>query len=172
MSATTLARATPCASPASPAAPVRDRDGVSEGYTVQQVARLTGLSEHTLRYYERARLLDPVRRQDTSRHRRYSADDVARLRTLACLRAAGMPLAGMRRYFELLGQGASVAPLQQSMLTEQRGVIEGRIRELEAHLRYLDDKIAYWQAVGTGDTARAEEIVRRMTCHLRTPSTP
>ena len=47
MSATTFA----------PATPVPDRAG-REGYTVQQVARSTGLSEHTLRYYERARLLD------------------------------------------------------------------------------------------------------------------
>ncbi len=123
-------------------------------YTIQQAAGLTGLSEHTLRYYERARLLDPVRRQSSSRHRRYSAEDVARLRTLSCLRAAGMPLERMRRYFELLAQGASAAPLQHEMLVAQRAVLQERLRELEDHLRYLDRKIDYWQAVRDGGAAR------------------
>ena len=109
-----------------------------QGYTIRQATQLTGLSEHTLRYYERARLLGSVRRQRSSRHRRYSADDIARLQTLACLRAAGMPLDRMRRYFELVKQGAAAAPLQAAMLAEQRGVLRGRVLELEGHLRYLD----------------------------------
>ena len=132
-------------------------------YSIQQAARLTGLSEHTLRYYERARLLDPVRRQSSSRHRRYSADDVARLRTLACLRAAGMPLERMRRYFELLERGARAAPLQHELLVAQREVLQDRLRELEGHLRYLDRKIDYWQAVRDGDRARAAEIAARLS---------
>jgi DNA-binding transcriptional MerR regulator len=139
-----------------------------QGYTVRQAAQLTGLSEHTLRYYERARLLGSVRRQRSSRHRRYSADDIARLQTLACLRAAGMPLDRMRRYFELVKQGAAAAPLQVAMLAEQRGVLRGRVRDLESHLRYLEDKIAYWKAVEIGDTEQMAEIVRRISCHLRT----
>ena len=60
-----------------------------DGLTVQETAERTGLSEHTLRYYERAGLLRGVRRDDSSGHRRYSPEDVARISTLACLRATG-----------------------------------------------------------------------------------
>jgi DNA-binding transcriptional MerR regulator len=141
-----------------PARPSADRE-----FTVAEAAGLTGLSEHTLRYYERARLLEPVRRQSSSRHRRYSPDDVARLRTLACLRAAGMPLERMRRYFELIGQGARAAPLQLEMLGAQREVLQERLRDLEGHLRYLDAKIDYWQAVQDGDQARAAEVAARLS---------
>ena len=79
-----------------------------------RIHRAAGVGDHrarraTLRYYERAGLLQPVRRQDSSRHRRYSADDIGRLQTLACLRAAGMPLDQMRRYFELIEQGDAAA---------------------------------------------------------------
>jgi DNA-binding transcriptional MerR regulator len=145
--------------------------GPAGAYTIRQAADMTGLSEHTLRYYERARLLGSVRRERSSRHRRYSTDDIARLRTLACLRAAGMPLDRMRRYFELATRGASAAPQQRALLTEQRGVLQERLLELQSHLRYLDDKIAYWEAVGAGDTERAAEILQRITCHLQTMST-
>ncbi len=138
-----------------------------QGYTVQQAARMTGLGEHTLRYYERAGLLQPVRRQATSRHRRYTADDIGRLRTLACLRAAGMPMDQMRRYFELVGQGATAAPLQHAMLANQRKVLEKRLGALRRHIEYLDRKIAYWQAVEAGDTARAAAIAERYFHSLR-----
>jgi MerR-like DNA binding protein len=49
---------------------------LEEAFTVQQAAQLTGLSEHTLRYYERVGLLPPVRRQDSSRHE--GAAEIAR----------------------------------------------------------------------------------------------
>jgi DNA-binding transcriptional MerR regulator len=128
---------------------------------------MTGLSEHTLRYYERARLLQPVRRQDSSRHRRYSAEDIARLQTLACLRAAGMPLDQMRRYFELIAQGERAAPLQHAMLVAQRRVLEDRMRELEGHIAYLDRKIEYWSALQVGDRRRAAEIVEEVLCRVK-----
>lgn len=144
----------PASTPGVPA-PVRE-------YTIGEATELSGLSEHTLRYYERAGLLDPIRRQSSSRHRRYAAVDVARLRTLACLRAAGMPLAQMHRYFELLAHGAAAAPLQLEMLVAQREVLEARRRELDDHARYLDGKVAYWEAVQAGDQAGAAHIASRL----------
>src|SRR6476620_5074396 len=86
-------------------------------YTVQQAAALTGLSEHTLRYYERIGLITPVLRQESSGHRRYGPADLARLDTLACLRATGMPIDQMRRYFELRATGAAGANAQQALLS-------------------------------------------------------
>jgi DNA-binding transcriptional MerR regulator len=73
-----------------------------------------------------------------------------------------MPLAQMRRYFELLGQGAAAAPLQLEMLVAQREVLEARRRELDDHARYLDGKVAYWQAIQAGDHASAAQIASRL----------
>jgi DNA-binding transcriptional MerR regulator len=175
VTAPTRRRQVPAADPISRQAPPADPSScqplpakpADPGYTVQQASEITGLSEHTLRYYERAGLLQPVRRQESSRHRRYSADDVARLSTLACLRASGMPLDLMRRYFELVAQGASAAPLQHKLLADQRTVLEERMTGLRAHLDYLDRKIAYWQAVEAGDTDRATAIAERFFHSLR-----
>ena len=55
-------------------------------------------------------------------------------------------MAQMRRYFELLAHGAAAAPLQLEMLVAQREVLQARRREYD-HLRYLDGKVAYWQAI-------------------------
>jgi hypothetical protein len=75
--------------PAAAGPPSRTAWSLLDNYTVQQAAALTGLSEHTLRYYEKIGLIQPVPRQQSSGHRRYRASDMIKLETLACLRAAG-----------------------------------------------------------------------------------
>jgi DNA-binding transcriptional MerR regulator len=82
---------------------------------VQQAAALTGLSEHTLRCYERIGLIKPVPRQESSGHRRYGPDDLIKLETLACLRATGMTIDQMRGYFELGSVGGGSAALISKM---------------------------------------------------------
>jgi MerR family transcriptional regulator, aldehyde-responsive regulator len=69
----------------------------------------------------------------------------------------------MRRYFELLALGAAAAPLQLELLVAQREVLQLRRRELDDHLRYLDGKVAYWQAVQGGDHATAAQIASRLS---------
>jgi MerR family transcriptional regulator, aldehyde-responsive regulator len=129
-----------------------------DGFTVQETAERTGLSEHTLRYYERAGLLTAVRRDGSSGHRRYSAEDVARGRTLACLRATGMPLDQMRRYFTLTARGRSAALELRALLEEQEGALEERMQALQRHLDYVRRKIDYWKALEAGKDAVARRI--------------
>lgn len=124
--------------------------------TVQQTAERTGLSEHTLRYYERAGLLDPIRRHDSSRHRRYSTADLARIQTLACLRATGMPLDQMRRYFDLAAEGSSAAPELIALLEDQQVALQERLEQLQRYVTYVKHKIAYWHAVETHDDEAAD----------------
>jgi MerR family transcriptional regulator, copper efflux regulator len=63
--------------------------------TIQAVARRSGLSEPTLRYYEEVGLIGPVARDPSSRHRRYREEDVDTLQALACLRAMGVGIQEM-----------------------------------------------------------------------------
>ena len=68
--------------------------------TIQQVATLTGLSVHTLRYYERNGLLEPVNRA-TNGHRRYRTEDITRIEFLTRLRTTGMPIRQMQQFARL-----------------------------------------------------------------------
>ena len=139
-----------------------------DGFTVQETAEHTGLSEHTLRYYERAGLLSAVRRDGSSRHRRYSADDLARIRTLACLRATGMPLDQMRRYFTLAARGRSAAHELRALLEEQEGALEERMRAMRRYLDYVRRKIDYWKALEAGHQAAARRIADELASQART----
>jgi DNA-binding transcriptional MerR regulator len=140
---------------------------LEEAFTIQQAAQLTGLSEHTLRYYERVGLLPPVRRQDSSRHRRYSVADISIIETLACLRAAGLPLEQMRRYIGLMPQGRSAAGKQRELLEGHRAVLQERLRGMQWNLDYIQRKIAYWRAVEVRDDQGAAEIARELSRHIR-----
>ena len=75
--------------------------------TIAQVAEATGLSTHTLRYYERIGLLDSVQRRDNG-HRVFRAEDMTWLAFLLRLRDTGMPIAQMLQYAALRRQGDSL----------------------------------------------------------------
>ncbi len=145
----------------------RPPTGPAERYTVQQAAALTGLSEHTLRYYERIGLIQPVPRQESSGHRRYDREDLARLETLACLRATGMPIEQMRRYFELRSRGAGAAAEQQALLAAHLEELHRRMAELQAHMHYVERKIDYWRAVEAHDEQEATRIAHEVQALVR-----
>jgi DNA-binding transcriptional MerR regulator len=138
-----------------------------EMYTVQQAAALTGLSEHTLRYYERIGLIQPVPRLESSGHRRYGPADLAKLETLACLRATGMPIEQMRRYFELRAHGADAAAEEQALLAAHLRELHRRMDRLQAHIRYVEHKMAYWRAVEAQDEPEAARLARETQALVR-----
>lgn len=136
-------------------------------FTIQEVARRTGLSEPTLRYYERIGLIDAVPRDDSSRHRRYDQAALERIEALACLRSAGMRVTDMRRYLSLLELGDAAAGQQRELFAQQADRLAGEIGRLQLRLAYLQAKTEMWAARDCGDSAAEQvataEIVRIMT---------
>lgn len=142
----------------------RDKDTTTAThFTLQEVVLRSGLSEHTLRYYERIGLLDRVKRDDSSGHRRYTAEDVQNIETLACLRTTGMSIEDMRKYFALLKDGKAAADQQLALFEAQRKALEQELAKKHEHLRYLEHKVAFWKAVQSGDDARVKEIIEITT---------
>ena len=100
--------------------------------TIQQAASVTGLTVHTLRYYEQIGLIDPIHRKD-NKHRLYREKDIEWIEFLLKLRSTGLPIQKMLRYAELrrLGnQRESVAERKASF------VKIGIIRALCLHSRH------------------------------------
>lgn len=114
--------------------------------TIQQVAEATGLSVHTLRYYERIGLIHPINRADNT-HRRYSLDDVGWIEFLNKLRATGMSIQQMQRYAELQRQGDDTLPERVEMLRALKAEAEAHIDEVQEHLRLIHYKINFYQAM-------------------------
>jgi len=122
-------------------------------YTIAEAAQLTGLSAHTLRYYERAGLLVPPDR-GTNGHRRYSDTDLGMLRILTRLKTTGMSIAEMRRYAELCRIGPDSFDARRMMLEEHRQQVLDRIGALKTDLEHIETKIKFYAEGDTRDLAR------------------
>lgn len=119
-----------------------------ETFTVSETAARTGLSEHTLRYYERAGLLPHIGRHGSGRHRRYSAQDLRALEFLKRLRSTGMPVSEMQRYVALFLAGDESLLERVEMLQRHRERVREQIAALEAHLAVIDYKIENYTRLG------------------------
>ncbi|MFJ5309558.1 MerR family transcriptional regulator [Streptomyces sp. NPDC088350] len=112
--------------------------------TIAQVAERTGLSHDTLRYYEKAGLIERVGRS-TGNQRRYQAADLAWLEFLLRLRETGMSIADMQRFAALRAAGNVTVADRLAMLREHRAELADRIRALRRNAAVLDNKIDYYK---------------------------
>ncbi len=134
---------------------------VPRSYSIKEAAALTGLPATTLRYYEQVGVIAPVSRGASSGHRVYDEDDLDQLTAVSCLSATGMSLDDMRAYMANARRGAEAAAEQQSLLEQQQRHLAVEAERLVLRQRYVDLKIAYWQAVNDGDADRSDQIAGR-----------
>lgn len=126
-----------------------DLADIPESMMIVEVADLLDVSPHTLRYYERAGLVDVAR--DSNGHRVYDADAVRRLVFITRMRLSGMPMRDLQHYISLVDAGEHTVPERLDMLLEHRDTIRRRIRELALSLTATEYKIAtYGGSTGPG----------------------
>ncbi|MGI8512006.1 MAG: MerR family transcriptional regulator [Solirubrobacteraceae bacterium] len=113
-------------------------------HTISDAARLSGVSAHTLRYYERAGLLDPVDRA-TSGHRRYAEEDLDRIRFLMKLRSTGMPIREIRAYADLMRRGDDTHAERLALLERHREAVREHLAETARNLDLIDFKIDFYR---------------------------
>ncbi|MBW8870904.1 MAG: MerR family transcriptional regulator [Leifsonia sp.] len=117
--------------------------------SISDVAERTGLTTHTLRYYEREGLmLAPVERA-SSTHRRYTEADVTWVTFLTRLRSTAMPIATMREYVVLAREGEGTEAERLELLLLHRMAVMRQLEDMTASLAAIDYKIGlYRQQVG------------------------
>jgi DNA-binding transcriptional MerR regulator len=120
--------------------------------TIEQAAERTGLSAHTLRYYERIGLLDPVGRA-TSGHRRYVTKDLAWIEFLTRLRATGMPIRYMQEFAALRRQGDTTIARRRALLEAHQQMVQKHIEELQQNLEAISQKVEMY--------SKSEEVVEK-----------
>jgi DNA-binding transcriptional MerR regulator len=125
---------------------------MSKSLTIGQVAAATGVSAHTLRYYEQAGLLRAIGRT-VAGHRLYSSADLDWLQFVMRLKATGMPIASIKAFSELRAQGDSTYETRREMLARHREAVLVQIAELQTNLAAIVDKIA-WYETAAGNAAR------------------
>ena len=126
-----------------------------EGVSIAEAARHTGVSVHTLRYYERAGLVvTPVGRTATGR-RRYRKLDLDWIIICTRLRATGMPIKTIRHYAELVAAGPGNEKERLALLESHRAEVTEKLAELQQHLQLINHKIDVYQGrLAAGDADR------------------
>ncbi|EKE74430.1 MULTISPECIES: MerR family transcriptional regulator [Roseobacteraceae] len=107
---------------------------------ISELAKRTGLSAHTIRYYERIGLL-PFADRDAGGQRDYDEAILVWIGFLKRLKTTGMPIREMLLYAELRAQGDQTGPQRRKLLELHRERVREHLAELEASLLVLDTKI-------------------------------
>jgi len=123
--------------------------------TIAEAARRTGVSAHTLRYYERVGLVvTPVDRTSGGR-RRYQELDLKWILICTKLRATGMPIRGIRRYAELVVAGPGNEQERLALLAAHRAEVLAKMAEVQENLKAIDHKIEVYQgSIAAGEADR------------------
>lgn len=125
-------------------------------YTIGKISQKTGLTTHTLRYYEKEGLL-PFVQKNSAGIRVFSENDLGWLSMIECLKATGMPLKGIKQYIDWYQEGDTTLSKRLNMFKNQKIYLKQQIKELQKHLEKIDYKInLYQEAVKQGSLEKAE----------------
>ena len=118
--------------------------------TVKEVSEKYGLSQDTLRYYEKIGVIPPVTRTSGG-IRNYTEQDIGWVENAVCMRNAGLPVEVIAEYCRLFSMGDSTIGARLELLTEQRKKLIEQKEQLETEISRLDYKIGRYEiAVKTG----------------------
>jgi DNA-binding transcriptional MerR regulator len=111
-------------------------------YTIKQAAQQTGISEDTIRYYEKIALLPRAKRKDNG-HRVYNEEDIEALRLIACLKKTGLPLEEMRPFLTVsMDADPGEYPELVERVRSHRENIVSQIASLQQVVDFIDTKLA------------------------------
>ncbi len=115
---------------------------MSRQYTISELAQRTGLSIHTLRYYEKEGVLRRVERTAGGR-RLYSEASVGTVIGALCLKQAGLTLPQIKEFFDLTVQGTETQPQRLEILRAARRNLLEQQERIAGHLKFVDFAISY-----------------------------
>lgn len=118
-------------------------------YSIKEAAQLTGVSEHTLRFYEKEKLITNIKR-DSNGYRQYSDYDILWIQFLIKVRDTSMPLNDIQRYAELMAQGDTTILEREQILLKHRKNIVAQIEKFNSTITYIDQKLERYQRIKDG----------------------
>ena len=129
---------------------------------MKEVAQITGLSEHTLRFYEKQQLILNIKR-DSNNYRLYSDFDIQWIQFLTKGKSTNMPLKDIQKYAELMAKGNSTLAEREEMLLKHKQRIAEQISTLSDILIQIDNKLLRYQRIREGIGQKDLEIYNSLT---------
>ena len=115
--------------------------------TIAEAAEQTGLTAHTLRYYERDGLMRTPVHRSASGHRAYDEADLAWISLISKLRATGMPIRDVKQYASLVRAGSGNEAERLALLRAHRERVLRQLEEVRSHLGAIDYKIDLYEGL-------------------------
>ncbi|WP_261304282.1 MerR family transcriptional regulator [Paenibacillus andongensis] len=112
--------------------------------SIQAISNLTGITAHTLRYYEKNGLIHAIARGSNGR-RQYSVNDLAWIRFLVRLRTTGMSIKQMQQIADLRRQGSASTKERRVLLEAHKNKVAAQIERLQEHYEVINEKIEIYR---------------------------
>ena len=127
-------------------------------YTIGQVAKLTGLSISTIRYYDKEGLLNGINRK--SGIRSFNDKDLNTIRVIECLKNSGMLIKEIRDFMKLCEEGDSSLNERYNFFLDQEKKVQDQIKSLNQTVKLIKFKQWYYLKAISDNT---ESIVKNMS---------
>lgn len=120
-------------------------------YTIIEVAKQTGISPYTLRFWAKSGLFETFIDRDENGVKYFDKRAVERVMWIQCLRDTGMCLKDIKKYNRLIMQGITSAKERREMLLKQTSILEQQLITIQQGLKKLEHKISiYDEMIATG----------------------
>ncbi|WP_311221408.1 MULTISPECIES: MerR family transcriptional regulator [unclassified Acidovorax] len=139
--------------------------------TIAEVAERTGLTAHTLRYYERAGLIAPVARAPGGQ-RRYAASDMEWIGFLLRLRETQMPIGQMQVFARLRSEGNATATERRELLEQHLAQVLATITAMQQAAQVLQAKIGHYQGLEASLRSTSTSTQRKGSSHVPIHQSP
>ncbi|REC32181.1 MerR family transcriptional regulator [Enterococcus pseudoavium] len=123
-------------------------------FLIGEISEKYGISQDTLRYYDKAGLLPFVKKNQAGR-REFTEDDLGYIEVIDCLKKSGIAVKEIAKFMDWCVAGDQTLPQRYNFMIEQEAALERKILELQAQLDFLRWKKWYYQ---TANEAGTEEI--------------
>lgn len=119
--------------------------------TIKEVSEKYGVSQDTLRYYERVKMIPEVTRTSGG-IRDYQEEDLRWVELAICMRNSGLPVESMIEYLALFRKGDETIPARLDLLNAQMDILRKQREQIDETMNRLSYKIErYEEALKTGE---------------------
>ena len=124
-----------------------------KSFLIGDISKMYGISQDTLRYYDKAGLLPFVKKNQAGR-RIFTEDDLGYIEVIDCLKRSGIPVKEIAKFMDWCVEGDKTLPQRYAFMVEQEAALERKIQDLQAQLDFLRWKKWYYQIANEAETEK------------------
>lgn len=120
-------------------------------YTVNEVAKIYGITTHTIRFYSDKGLIPPLKR-DKNNNRLFDRESLNWLEGCICLKGCGMSIKDLKHYGELCLKGDTTLKERYEMIVKYRNLARENLINAQKVLDYAEHKVKHYEDIISGKT--------------------